>query len=161
MKGTKDAFESAMCRALLNLRGRASRLTRNPTDADDLMQATALQALVFRDSYVESGNMAGWLATVMHTVHLNRVRWLKSRPAYMGGDLPDCPVQPTAELVVAVAEVGAALHRLTAEHRSVLIRDAAGYSYEEIAAVEGIPLGTLKSRLNRARQALSRQGDFI
>lgn len=156
-----DPFSTALVRELPALRPRAARLTRNRADTDDLMQATAVQALVSRHRYDEMGNMQGWLATVMWTVHMNRVRHVKARPPeYLDGELPIVAVEPVAELAVAVAEVGAALAKLTTEHRSAIIQDAAGYTYEEIAAAGGIPLGTVKSRLNRARAALSRHGEF-
>lgn len=155
-------FNAALCLALPSLRSRAARLTRNRADADDLMQATALQALLSQHRYDEIGSMGGWLATVMFSTHMNRIRHIRARPTeYMDGDLPDYPVEPVAELAVAVAQVGAALAKLTQEHRSIIIRDAEGYSYSEMAGEFGIPDGTVKSRLNRARLALSRHGEFV
>jgi RNA polymerase sigma-70 factor (ECF subfamily) len=141
-------------RAAYNL---ARWLLKNDHDADDVFQEATLRALRYIDGYdAEGSGMRTWLLAIVRNASY---AWLQKNGK------PEVPEQPAADpslnpeqwlLIRASAEqVNAALQELGAELREVIVlRELEGLSYKEIAEVAHVPIGTVMSRLSRARRAL-------
>ncbi|MCS6798458.1 MAG: sigma-70 family RNA polymerase sigma factor [Myxococcota bacterium] len=148
----------------------ALRMTRSEADAEDLVQDTVLRALRFRDRYEPGTNLKAWLLRMLTNLFINRYRSaLRERPARDEAEAFEVaePGDPEgslralsraleeAERPLIAAEIQAALERLSEEHRLViLLSDVEELSYREIADVLGCPIGTVMSRLHRARHAV-------
>jgi RNA polymerase sigma-70 factor (ECF subfamily) len=100
-------------------------------------------------------DLRAWLFTIMHNVHVNQVRSRGAPTLPIDEDMPDAPVRPTQSDLLEVRDVEAALRRLPAEQREVLLLVALEHlSYQQSADTLGIPIGTVMSRLARARERL-------
>lgn len=136
------------------LRRYARALTGNLAEADDLVQDTLERALG-KWRLWRPGNLRAWLLTVMHNVFINQLR---SRPAVLSFEddkLPEIPVQARQDDNLALRDLDRALARLTPEHREVLLLvSLEELAYDEVAQVLGLPVGTVMSRLSRARARL-------
>lgn len=157
-------FGTMLARELEGLRGLARHITKNRADADDLVQDTAVRALVARDrgSYIETGAMRPWLICILYNQYKRLARDRARHPAESLDMLFEDfhPVSmPAGEWSVALADARKALDRITAEHASIIVLDAVGLSYDEIADRQSIKMGTVKSRLNRARACIREEVD--
>ena len=140
----------------------AYRLTRNPTDAEDLVQETYLKAHKSCDSF-QGHQLRAWLNRILANTFVNAYHARRRRPEVLGladhesWQPVDAGLVP-AEVVLASTpdqDLTAALAALPPEFRRVLLlADVDGYSYREIAAIVEIPIGTVMSRLSRARRNL-------
>jgi len=143
---------------LPHLRAVARALTGHRDRADDLVNDTILKALSAETQFRPGTNIKAWLMTILRNHYINGLR--RSRIEVETVDeIPEAalPTEPNQEYVVEMNEVAAALQRMSAEHREILVLiSAAGLSYEEAADVCGCAVGTIKSRLNRARGELKR-----
>ncbi len=140
------------------LRRYARALTGDRTRADDLLQDCLERALLRARQYQAGTNLKAWLFTIMHHLFVDGLRSAKSGPVLVDFDAAtlDLPVvQPEdGEL----DDLGAALLRLPAEHKEVvLLVCLEGWSYQDTARILDIPLGTVMSRLHRARETLRQQ----
>jgi RNA polymerase sigma-70 factor (ECF subfamily) len=143
----------------------ARRLTRSEADAEDLVQATIERAFERRGDLREQGKLRAWLLQVQRSVLLNTTRGLRNRLEVLeGGQGGKAPTEPTGNLEAEILErsfaddVQRALDGLPLEWREVLLlREVEELSYEEIAQVLGCPVGTVRSRLARARAAFLEQ----
>jgi RNA polymerase sigma-70 factor (ECF subfamily) len=138
------------------LRAFAWSLSHNGSDADDLVQDTLVKAWTNREKFEPGTNLRAWLFTILrntyYTTVLRRRREVRDEMGEYAGALK---TPPTQDWSVAMAALQAALQKLPAEHREALILvGAAGLSYEEVAEICGCALGTIKSRVNRARARL-------
>jgi RNA polymerase sigma-70 factor, ECF subfamily len=138
------------------LRAFAWSLSHNGSDADDLVQDTLIKAWTNRDKFEPGTNLRAWLFTILrntyYTAVLRRRREVRDETGEYAGALK---TPPTQDWSVAVHSLRDALQKLPAEHREALILvGAAGLSYEEAAEICGCALGTIKSRVNRARARL-------
>ena len=164
-----DRFSAEALEFLDVLYGTAIRLTRKPEAAEDLVQDTYLKALRARSSFKPGTNLKAWLFTILHNTWRNRRRdQARSRveadsdaveqAAEHGQDsLSAPPDSPEALLVRATLseDLRAALDQLPEAYReAVWLRDVEELSYQEIAEVLGIPVGTVMSRLSRGRKQL-------
>lgn len=151
------SFRDDLVTMLPHLRAFARSLTGSADQADDLVQETVMRALRAQDQYQPQTNLKAWLFTILRNQHITTMR----RARFNTSSLDDC-----AEIVVSipasqhealhVKDVQAALMRLTPEHREVvMLIGAAGISYEEASVICGCPVGTIKSRLSRARRELA------
>jgi RNA polymerase sigma-70 factor (ECF subfamily) len=141
----------------------ARSLTRNGAEADDLVQDTYLQALNAHQSFdLQSYGIRPWLLRILHNLHINRVKREQKQPAstpaeqleFLAGP-EDMPALPGREGFDDV-QLSGALDELPPELRTILILWAVDeLSYKELAEVLSIPIGTVMSRLHRARQRLS------
>ena len=139
------------------LRAYAISLTGSPTSADDLVQETLVKAWAHFASFEAGTNLRGWLVTILRNSFYSTYRKLKR-------EVPD-PNGLYAKTLSVCAEQGSriqlnefkrALEELSPEHREVLMMiGIAEMSYEEAAKICGVPTGTIKSRLNRARAKLA------
>jgi RNA polymerase sigma-70 factor (ECF subfamily) len=145
------------------LRRFARRLTRNPADAEDVLQDTLVKAMEKRDELRDPRQLRSWLMAIVRTCWLNSRRGLRNKLEVLDrngvqlevpglrGDLEQEILDRTLD-----DELLAALDALPEEWRQTLwLREVEELSYEEIAAVVGCPLGTVRSRLARAREAMA------
>jgi RNA polymerase sigma-70 factor, ECF subfamily len=145
----------------------ALRLTRNPEQAQDLVQDTYLRALRYRNSFQTGTNMKAWLFAIMRNLFWDRFKGSKREDISLDevGEfalydrLKDSSEVPETDVLdrIAAGEVVSAIENLPPLHREVvLLVDVEGFSYKDAAAVLGIPIGTVMSRLHRARQHLQK-----
>lgn len=140
------------------LRAFAWSVSRNGSDADDLVQDTLIKAWTHRDKFEPGTNLRAWLFTILrntyYTAVVRRRREVRDEDGIHARKLSAPPAQ---EWGLAMQSLQQALDQLPAEHREALILvGAAGLSYEEAAEICGCALGTIKSRVNRARARLLR-----
>ena len=153
MPRTLDLIEAEIPR----LRRYARYLARDADRADDLVQECLMRAIARVDSWAPGTNLRAWLFVILRNCHINEVR-RGQRISLVGETTTDYEVVPTPasqEAHVSLLEVRDAYLNLSEEHREVLLLVAIeGLQYEEAAAILEIPVGTIRSRLSRARQAL-------
>lgn len=134
------------------LRRYARALTRDRETADDLVQDTLVRALRSEHLF-EGDDVRGWLYTILTNLNRNRLRALARRPALMPIDENDAPDFAGPES--GSRDISRALALLAAEQRETLLLVVLeGLSYREVAAVQCVPIGTVMSRLARARQQI-------
>jgi RNA polymerase sigma-70 factor (ECF subfamily) len=154
------SFSERLLAELASLLRVARRLTRTEADAEDLVQATIVRAIERRSELRDRERMRGWLLRVQRTVHLNGVRGLARKLEVLKGGLSEAE-EPRRDLEAELTgrgfadELDHALGLLAPELRdALLLREVEGLGYDEIAEVQQCPVGTVRSRLARARQAL-------
>lgn len=153
MAGTVELIEAEIPR----LRRYARSLVREPERADDLVQESLERALGAADSWRPGTNLRAWLFTILRNCHINQIRRSRREVGVIdqGSEPPMLAVSGGQEASVALGEVRRAYAKLSSEHREILMLIAVeGLAYEEAAAVLGVPLGTVRSRLSRARRTL-------
>lgn len=143
------------------LRRVGRRLTGSSAEADDLVQETVARALERRGEVRDPERLKGWLLAVQRTVYLNSRRGLRPRLEVLEGGLGKEGTEPCADLEAELqarslsAGMRKALDSLAPDWRDALwLREVEELSYEEIAQVQGCPVGTVRSRLARARLAM-------
>jgi len=150
------ALKTALLAELPSLRAFAVSLTGSPDRADDLVQETVMKAWSAHASFAEGTSLRAWLFTIMRNTYFSQYR--KARR-----EVQDTDGEAAARLVSTPAQHGhldladfrAALEELVPDQREALILvGASGFSYEEAAEICGCAVGTVKSRVNRARQRL-------
>jgi len=153
----------------------ALRMTRNPADAEDLVQETYLKAYRAFNSFSEGTNLKAWLYRILTNTYINTYRAKKRRPEESDiddlenfylyrrlGGLEGAAAGRSAEDEVldhfTETEVKEAIEALPEQFRmAVLLGDVEGFSYKEIAAILDVPIGTVMSRLHRGRRALQKR----
>jgi RNA polymerase sigma-70 factor (ECF subfamily) len=153
----------------------ALRMTRNPADAEDLVQETYLRAYRGFGSFEQGTNLKAWLYRILTNTFINRYRAAKRRPDETDleevedfylyrrlGGLEGARASRSAEDelldVLTEGEVREAVESLPENFRlAVLLADVEGFSYKEIAEILDIPIGTVMSRLHRGRRALQKR----
>lgn len=168
----RQAFEKAALPHLRDLYAIAVRTTRNPAAAEDLVQETFLRAYQAWGSFTPGSNCRAWLIRILMNSYINHYRRARSARAFtqrsegeqnealFGG--ADRSVSRDAEDLLSSAtfsdEVTRALEGLDEDYRIVVIlADVEGMKYKDIAAALGCPIGTIMSRLFRARRQLESQ----
>ncbi len=139
-----------------SLRAFAWSLSHNSSDADDLVQDTLIKAWSNRDKFEIGTNLRAWLFTILrNTYYTSVVRRRREVADEDGKYAATLSEAPTQDWSVAVRSLQAALQKLPDEHREALVLvGAAGLTYEEAAEICGCALGTIKSRVSRARTRL-------
>jgi RNA polymerase sigma-70 factor, ECF subfamily len=145
----------------------ARYLTRSPTDAEDLVQETYARALTAAHQYTPGTNLKAWLFRILRNTFLSQYRHERHNPTVGGLDTvaPTSPGADPAQWLrgdleldrlrkVVGEEIERALMSLGEEARTVILLDLEGLTEVEIALAVGCPVGTVKSRLSRARAAL-------
>ena len=153
----------------------ALRMTRNPADAEDLVQETYLKAYRAFNSFTEGTNLKAWLYRILTNTYIYTSRAKKRRPEESDiddlenfylyrrlGGLEGAAAGRSAEDEVldhfTESEVKEAIEALPEQFRmAVLLGDVEGFSYKEIAQILDVPIGTVMSRLHRGRRALQKR----
>ena len=153
----------------------ALRMTRNPADAEDLVQETYLKAYRAFSGFTEGTNLKAWLYRILTNTYINAYRAKKRRPEESDiddvenfylyrrlGGLEGATAGRSAEDEVldhfTETEVKEAIEALPEQFRmAVLLGDVEGFSYKEIAEILDMPIGTVMSRLHRGRRALQKR----
>ena len=139
------------------MRAFAISLTRNAAIADDMVQDTLVKAWTHIDKFKTGTNMRAWLFTILRNTYYSSRRKSRREVADIDGVLTDNIAQkPAHDGHMQMADFRKALAMLKDEQReALLLVGASGFSYEEAAQICGCALGTIKSRVGRARAALS------
>ena len=145
----------------------ALRMTRNQTDAEDLVQETYLKAYRSYDTFESGTNLRAWLFRILTNTFINKYRAKQRRPQetelgevedlYLYRRLPTLATSAEEELLdlFPAEEVRRALEELPENYLlPVLLSDVEGFTYKEIADILDIPMGTVMSRLHRGRKAI-------
>lgn len=157
MSDPSPSLRAELTKAIPNLRAFAMSLCGDPTRADDLVQETLLKAWDHHASFEEGSNLKAWLFTILRNLFFSEHRKRRREVEDANGHL-------SAQLSVAPEQLGhmdfedfrIALQTLPNDQREALILvGAEGFSYEEAATISGCAVGTIKSRVNRARCRLN------
>ena len=135
----------------------ARALTRDASRAEDLVQTCVVRALVNQDRWAEGTNLRGWLFTILHNEFVSQVRrYARERDRWPTADFqPAAMLGSDPEMSYRLLELQTALGKLSEVQREiVLLVGLAGDTYDQVADTLGVPLGTVRSRLSRARQKL-------
>jgi RNA polymerase sigma-70 factor, ECF subfamily len=143
--------------AIPSLRAFAVSLSGNPDRADDLVHDTLLKALGSMDSFTEGTNLTAWLFTILRNAYYSDYRKRRRETADPDGALAArLEAPPSQPGHMDLLDFREALQKLPADQREALILiGASGLSYDEAADICGCAPGTMKSRVNRARNRLS------
>jgi RNA polymerase sigma-70 factor (ECF subfamily) len=166
----RDAFTDEALVHLDALYGVACKLTRNPTEAEDLVQDALVKAMRGRDQFQSGTNLKAWLFRILTNTFINKYRrgglersvldgpdadpladgWVSANTMRQLRDPETLALTPLVE-----DEIGRALDALPPEFRlAVVLSDVEEFSYEEISRIMGCPIGTVMSRLHRGRKLL-------
>ena len=154
---SEDSACQAMLAAIPHLRAFAISLTGSVTYADDLVQAALLRGLENLDRFQPGTSMQAWLFTILRNQFYTDLRRSRREVDDPEGALAGkLAVMPEQGARLDLTDMQAALARLSPEQReALLLVGAEGVSYEEAAQICGTNLGTIKSRINRARTRLA------
>jgi RNA polymerase sigma-70 factor, ECF subfamily len=170
----KERFAELAMEHMDSLYAGALRMTRNPADAEDLVQETYLKAYRGFGGFEEGTNLKAWLFRILTNTYINRYRQQKRRPDETDladvedfylyrrlGGIDEARISKSAEDTLLELftddEVKVALESLPETFRmAVLLADVEGFAYKEIAEILEIPIGTVMSRLHRGRKALQK-----
>ncbi|MEQ8393536.1 sigma-70 family RNA polymerase sigma factor [Thalassobaculum sp.] len=140
---------------LPSLRAFARSLTRSPADADDLVQETLTRALTNIRQFTPGTNLRAWLFTIQRNRFYAICSKRSREPAVMVDDIQWAREAPSQLWSVMLSDVDRGFNRLPSEQREALMLVGGnGLSYEEAAEICGCAVGTIKSRVSRARSAL-------
>jgi RNA polymerase sigma-70 factor (ECF subfamily) len=166
----RDAFSDEVLIHMDALYGVACKMTRNPAEAEDLVQDALLRALRGRDQFQAGTNLKAWLFRILTNTFINKYRrgglersvldgpdadpladgWVSASTMRQLRDPETLALMPLVE-----EEIGRALDSLPPEFRlAVILSDVEEFSYEEIGRIMGCPIGTVMSRLHRGRKLL-------
>lgn len=168
----RDDFERDAMPLMSQLYAAALRMTRNPADAEDLLQETYLKAYRSYHQFEAGTNLRAWLYRILTNTFINSYRKKKRAPdevdiedvedLYLYNRVADEKSSPSAEAAflhdIPDETVRDALDSLPDNFRiPVILADVEGFQYKEIADILDVPIGTVMSRLHRGRRALQRR----
>lgn len=151
-------FHDDLIETLPSLKAFAMMLTRDRAAGEDLLQDTVLRALDKSDSFTMGTNLRAWLYTIMRNQYINTLRRRqRERLNVIDDEMLDNldPVAANQEHALILKDLMTAMGQLRREQREALhLVVADGLSYDEVAQICGCPVGTIRSRIARARQEL-------
>lgn len=149
-------FERELIANIPHLRAFAGFVTQHSDQANDLVQDTIVRALRAQHQFQPGTNFKAWTFTILRNLHINNLRRNRVRmDSIEDGALEAFAVAPDQYARLEFQELRRALAKLSPEHREVLILvGASGFRYEEAAIICKCAIGTIKSRLSRARAEL-------
>jgi RNA polymerase sigma-70 factor (ECF subfamily) len=170
----KKRFQQDALPLLDSLYGAALRMTRNPADAEDLVQETMMRAYRAFDRFQEGTNLKAWLFRILTNAYINTYRKKQREPVKVSQDEieefdlyrelknHDPEFSSTPETIVLDSLVDTdiieAIEDLPEQFRlAVVLSDVEGFSYAEMAEIMDVPMGTVMSRLHRGRKALQKR----
>jgi RNA polymerase sigma-70 factor (ECF subfamily) len=158
----RDAMEASLIAAVPNLRAFANSLCGDPTRADDLVQDTLVKAWANLARFEEGSNLRAWLFTILRNTYFSELRKRRREVEDCDGVFADrVSVPPEQHAHMDLIDFKKAFASLSDEQKEVLLLvGAEGFSYEEAAEITGAAVGTVKSRVNRGRVALSKALGF-
>ncbi len=156
MTSDNPEFEAALVEVIPHLRAFARSFTPESSRADDLVQETLVKAWYSRDSFAPGTNFRAWLFTILRNVFISQSRKLKrevSDPDHTYTNSLSVPPEQYGH--IELREFQTALEEIPIDQREALVLvGAEGFTYEEAASICGCAVGTIKSRVNRARNRL-------
>jgi RNA polymerase sigma-70 factor (ECF subfamily) len=157
-----DPFRDEVISLIPPLRGYAIALTRSSTEADDLVQDALVRAWQFRSGFRVGTNLKAWLYKILrNTFYTQSERRWRTVQDVDGKLAAQLTCNPDQEWRLVYDELLEALGHLSKDTRdALLLVVAAGLTYEEAAEITGCAVGTMKSRVNRARERLAKLTDF-
>jgi len=152
-----DSFRDAIIALIPALRIQAATRVRSRSEADDLVQETLTRAWCYRGSFQEGSNLKAWLCKIMQNCFYHDLSRQRDTVADVEGRwAATLSVAPSQEWRLQYNDMLSALDHLPPDARAALVLiGASGCSYEEAAELANCPVGTLKSRVNRAREKLA------
>lgn len=155
-------FKTELAALLPRLRRFALAKAGTPEAADDLVQLACERAWRARDKWTPGTRLDSWMFTIMHNLHIDQIRAVATRGINEGAEalesVPDHEWSRRIEASVTLQQVMEVMRQLPVSMREVLaLVPIDGLSYQEAAAVLGVPVGTVMSRLARARVELMRR----
>lgn len=150
--------EQALVKEMGNLRKFALRLTRNDSDADDLTQATLLRALEKKDYFQDGSNLFRWTSKIMFNIFASEYRHKKKFDTQYDPEphIERAAISPPQEAATDLATVTRKMDDLSPDRRQIINMVCfRGLGYEEVSEMLEIPVGTVRSRLFRARKDLT------
>src|SRR5688572_22004657 len=155
-------FEAEALPILETMYGAALRLTRNPSEAEDLLQETSLKAFRGFSQFTQGTNLKAWLYRILTNAYISGYRKMRREPVSVSADGEDFSLyerladasgsSPEQDVLdrVPTEDVKRALDELPEQFRmAVMLADVEGFSYKEIADITGVSIGTVMSRLHR------------
>lgn len=150
-----SGLKSEILQLVPSLKAFAFSLARDNEDADDLVQETLAKALANINRFQPGTNLRAWLFTILRNTFYNAYHRKSREPVMDVETMPASRSKPEQEWCLKLRDVHEALGKLPAQQREALILvGGAGFSYIEAAEVLGCAIGTIKSRVNRARAQL-------
>ena len=151
-----DTFKSALAATIPPLRAYARLLSGNADTADDLVQETLVKAWVARDRFIAGSNIRAWTHVILRNVYFSQNRRARFKGEWNEFDADALlAVAPRQDAHVALGDLMRAMQQLPVDQRDALIMmGAGGMTCEEVAAICDCAIGTIKSRVARARSAL-------
>lgn len=159
-KGPDGEFEAALVTHVPALRRYALGLTRHREDADDLVHDCLALAIQKQNLWQPGTKLKSWLFTLLHNLFVNDYRKRRARPVQVSYETTRVRGESATSRPpdVTLLQLERALSVLRSEHREVvLLVSVQGFSYVEAAEIIDVPLGTIRSRLSRARTLLRRE----
>ncbi|MEO8323850.1 MAG: sigma-70 family RNA polymerase sigma factor [Actinomycetota bacterium] len=170
----KRRFQEEALPLLDSLYGGALRMTRNPADAEDLIQETMLRAYRSFDRFEPGTNLKAWLFRIMTNAYINTYRKKQREPQKVSQDEvedfdlyrelkdhdPQFSITPETIVLDGLvdSDITDAIEDLPEQFRlAVVLSDIEGFSYAEMAEIMDVPMGTVMSRLHRGRKALQKR----
>jgi RNA polymerase sigma-70 factor (ECF subfamily) len=153
---SRASLEKEIVELIPALRSFARRFYSQNTDAEDLVQETLLKAISNLDKFEEGTKLLSWMFTVMRNTFCTRYKNARREgPASVEAIFDTVSTAPSQEWSVAVRELDGAMAHLSTDQQHVLMQVVVlGDSYETAASEAGCAVGTIKSRINRARSRL-------